>query len=195
MLSLVAAAGWPIWFLIAASVFATTLIIERARSLRNNQVLSDTALAAAQKAGVNVEPNILASIAAQGQSGRLLSAGLSAAANGKAAAESAMQDEAQYIQADLSRYLGALGTIAAVAPLLGLFGTVIGMIETFGAQTPSGMNPAQLAQGISIALYNTAAGIFVAIVALLAHRYFRAKVDAQMLALLRQAQAFANSLK
>lgn len=78
----------------------------------------------------------------------------------------------------LERYLNTLGTIAAAAPLLGLFGTVVGMIEIFGSQAPSGGgNPQQLAHGISIALYNTAFGLMIAIPALMFYRYFRGRVD------------------
>jgi biopolymer transport protein ExbB len=87
----------------------------------------------------------------------------------------------------MERYLSALATIASTAPLMGLFGTVIGMIEIFGAQAPtggtSGSNPAQLAHGISVALYNTAFGLMVAIPSLIFWRYFRAKVDAYLLTL------------
>jgi biopolymer transport protein ExbB len=85
----------------------------------------------------------------------------------------------------LERYLSALATIASAAPLLGLLGTVIGMIEIFGSQAPTagatamgGGNPAQLAHGISVALYNTAFGLIVAIPALIFWRYFRGRVDA-----------------
>lgn len=78
----------------------------------------------------------------------------------------------------LERYLNTLGTIATAAPLLGLLGTVVGMIEIFGSQGPTGgSNPAQLAHGISIALYNTAFGLIIAIPALMFYRYFRGKVD------------------
>ena len=77
----------------------------------------------------------------------------------------------------LERYLNTLGTIASAAPLLGLMGTVIGMIEIFGSQSPNGNNPAMLAQGISIALYNTAFGLMIAIPSLMFYRYFRGRVD------------------
>ena len=78
----------------------------------------------------------------------------------------------------LERYLNTLGTVATAAPLMGLFGTVVGMIEIFGSQSPTGgTNPAQLAQGISIALYNTAFGLMIAIPALMFYRYFRGRVD------------------
>lgn len=98
----------------------------------------------------------------------------------------------------LERYLAALATIASAAPLLGLLGTVIGMIEIFGSQaggSNSGVgNPAQLAQGISIALYNTAFGLMVAIPALIFWRYFRARVDAYLLAMELAAERFARHL-
>ena len=87
----------------------------------------------------------------------------------------------------IERYLNTLGTIAAAAPLLGLFGTVVGMIEIFGSQSASGSNPIQLAHGISVALYNTAMGIIVAIPALMFYRHFRAKVDALVLEMEQQA--------
>ena len=84
----------------------------------------------------------------------------------------------------LEHYLNALGTIASAAPLLGLFGTVIGMIEIFGSQAPAGAgNPAQLAHGISVALYNTAFGLVVAVPSLIFWRYFRGVVDAYILSL------------
>lgn len=84
----------------------------------------------------------------------------------------------------LERYLNTLGTIAAAAPLLGLFGTVVGMIEIFGSQAPNGAsNPQLLAHGISVALYNTAFGLMVAIPTLMFYRYFRGRVEAYQLTL------------
>ena len=199
MWSIVQAAGWPIWFLIIASVITVALILERVRALRASQVLSPLALndaVALVDSGDTGNREALGGLIAQGSVGAVLAAGAYATPNGTAAMRVAMED-ALHLQAHgLNRYLPALGTIAGVAPLLGLFGTVIGMIETFGAQTPSGMNPAQLAHGISIALYNTALGIFVAIVALLAYRILRSRVEGFMLAieaeagsLVREAQA------
>ena len=99
----------------------------------------------------------------------------------------------------LERYLAALATIASAAPLLGLLGTVIGMIEIFGSQSASsgsagGGNPAQLAQGISMALYNTAFGLMVAIPALIFWRYFRARVDGYLLTMELSAERFVRHL-
>ena len=89
----------------------------------------------------------------------------------------AIEEAGRAVAHDLERFLTTLGTIATAAPLLGLFGTVIGMIEIFGSQSPTGTNPQQLAHGISIALYNTAFGIGIAVPSLIFYRHFRNKVD------------------
>jgi biopolymer transport protein ExbB len=196
MWSIVQAAGWPIWFLIAASVLAFALIFERVRALRSAQVVPPTALRQAiGMLGAPTQQQELSQLVSQGSVGAVLGAGVYSSAQGSSEMRTAMEDALHLETHKLNRYLPALGTIAGVAPLLGLFGTVIGMIETFGAQTPSGMNPAQLAHGISVALYNTALGIFVAIVALLAYRTLRSLVDKYVLTieaaagrLLREAQ-------
>ena len=197
MWAIVQAAGWPIWFLIVASVVAFALIFERLRALRGSQIVPPTALR--QAIAMIEAPTAqaeLSQLVAQGSAGAVLAAGVYAAPQGTASMRLAMEDALHLESHKLNRYLPALGTIAGVAPLLGLFGTVIGMIETFGAQTPSGMNPAQLAHGISVALYNTALGIFVAIVALLAYKFLRSRVEQFVLTieaaagrLLREAQA------
>jgi biopolymer transport protein ExbB len=197
MWAIVQAAGWPIWFLIIASVVAFALIFERLRALRTAQIVPPTALR--QAIGMMEAPAEQAQLShllSQGSAGAVLAAGVYAAPHGSASMRMAMEDALHLETHKLNRYLPALGTIAGVAPLLGLFGTVIGMIETFGAQTPSGMNAAQLAHGISVALYNTALGIFVAIVALLAYRFLRSRVEQFVLTieaaagrLLREAQS------
>ena len=88
---------------------------------------------------------------------------------------------------DLNRYLTTLGTIASISPLMGLFGTVVGMIEIFGSQSPGGSNPQQLAQGISIALYNTGFGLVIAIPSMIFWRHFRATVDGFVVEMEQQA--------
>jgi biopolymer transport protein ExbB len=89
----------------------------------------------------------------------------------------AIEEEGRAVTHDLERFLTTLGTIASISPLMGLFGTVVGMIEIFGSQTPSGSNPAILAHGISVALYNTGFGLLIAIPAMIFFRHFRAKVE------------------
>jgi biopolymer transport protein ExbB len=109
-----------------------------------------------------------------------------------------MENTGRAVAHRLERYLSALATIASAAPLLGLLGTVIGMIEIFGSQSPSGAatggNPAQLAHGISVALYNTAFGLIVAIPSLIFWRYFRVRVDEYLLALELSAERFVRHL-
>ena len=106
----------------------------------------------------------------------------------------AIEEAGRGVGHQLERFLTTLGTIATAAPLLGLFGTVIGMIEIFGSQAPTGANPQQLAHGISVALYNTAFGLIVAIPALICHRHFRRLVDGFELALENASERFYGQL-
>jgi biopolymer transport protein ExbB len=196
MFEIVQAAGWPIWFLIIASVVAVALIFERFRALRTAVVAPPTALRQAiNMLNTPLDQAELPRLLAQGHVGAVMAAGVYSASQGAAAMRVAMEDALHLESHKLNRYLPALATIAAAAPLFGLFGTVIGMIHIFVAQ-PTALNTNQLATGISEALYNTALGIFVAIMALLAHRYFRTRVEnftvlieAAAGRLLREAQA------
>ena len=99
----------------------------------------------------------------------------------------AIEESGRAVAHKLERYLTTLGTIATVAPLLGLLGTVIGMVELFGAFTTTGHDVAQFARGISVALYNTAAGIVVAVPAMIFYRYFRGKIDSLIVDMEQQA--------
>jgi biopolymer transport protein ExbB len=179
MWSIVQAAGWPIWFLIVASIVAVALIFERARALRADNIVPATALRQAiNMLAQPAQQTELMQLLSQGHVGAVMAAGIYAAPQGASAMRVAMEDALHLESHKLNRYLPALATIAAVAPLFGLFGTVIGMIHIFVAQPAAGaINTSQLATGISEALYNTALGIFVAIMALLAHRYFRTRVE------------------
>ncbi|MFN7197917.1 MAG: MotA/TolQ/ExbB proton channel family protein [Hylemonella sp.] len=189
MFSIIHAAGWPIWPLLACSVLGLALIIERLLSLKPAKVapphLLDEVLQASQS-GVPA-PEVIDQLERSSILGEVLASGLRAAQAkpGIAAEElqAALESAGRVAAHKLARYLTALATIASVAPLLGLLGTVVGMIEIFGSQSPSGNNPAQLAHGISIALYNTAFGLIVAIPALIFWRYFRARVDEYLLTL------------
>jgi biopolymer transport protein ExbB len=104
----------------------------------------------------------------------------------------AIEEAGRGVAHQLERFLTTLGTIATASPLLGLFGTVIGMIEIFGSQTPTGTNPQQLAHGISIALYNTAFGIAIAIPALIFYRHYRNKVDTYVVEMEQQASKLVD---
>ena len=176
MFAIVQAAGWPIWFLLIASVIAVALIIERSISLRSGRVippsLLDQVVAVYRRQGLS--PEVVERLSRDSPLGAVLAAGLRNLKSSRYVMKEAIEEAGRAAAHELERFLTTLGTIATAAPLLGLFGTVIGMIEIFGAQSPaSGTNPQQLAHGISIALYNTAFGI----AALVFYRHFRARVD------------------
>jgi len=187
--SIIQAAGWPIWPLILASIIALALIFERLWSLRSSVVappgLVDRVLAEYRTAGAT--PELLAKTAAQGALGRILAAGLANVKAPRPVMKEAIEEVGRVVTHDLERFLTTLGTIAAMSPLLGLLGTVIGMIEIFGSQTSAGSNPIQLAHGISIALYNTAMGIIVAVPALIFYRHFRSRIDDLVVEMEQQA--------
>ena len=193
MLAIIQAAGWPIWPLIACSIIGLALVIERFVALKTSKVvppkLLDEAMSVSRQ-GLPVA-DVVNQLEANSSLGEVLASGMRALASNPRCSEeelrNAMEGAGRCVTAKLERYLPAIATIASAAPLLGLLGTVIGMIEIFGAQGSgggvggSGANPAQLAQGISIALYNTAFGLIVAIPALIFWRYFRARVDGYLL--------------
>jgi biopolymer transport protein ExbB len=177
--AIVQAAGWPIWFLLLASVIAVALIIERSISLRSSRIipptLLDQVIGVYQRQGLS--PEVIDRLSRDSPLGAVLAAGLRNLKSSRYVMKEAIEEAGRAVAHDLERFLTTLGTIATAAPLLGLFGTVIGMIEIFGSQSPSGTNPQQLAHGISIALYNTAFGIAIAIPALIFYRHFKNKVD------------------
>ena len=190
MLAIIEAAGWPIWLIIAASVATVTIIIERFLSLRRSQILPDGLLARAVQdyRGQGVNAEMLGKLSASSPLGRVLAAGLKNVRSSREIMKESIEEAGSVIAHDLERYLPMLGTLAAVTPLLGLFGTVIGMIEIFGSQSPTGAaNPAALAHGISVALYNSAFGIIVAVPALMFYRFFRGKVDGFLVEMEQQA--------
>ncbi len=190
MLSIIQAAGWPIWPLIACSVIGLALIIERLTSLRASRIappkLIDEVMILTRS---NLPPpDVLAKLAANSLLGEVLAAGLREVVHEprihERALRQAFENVGRQASHQLERYLNTLGTIAAVAPLMGLFGTVVGMIEIFGSQAPTGAsNPALLAHGISVALYNTAFGLIIAIPSLMFYRYFRGLVERHTLEL------------
>ncbi len=179
MFAIIEAAGWPIWFLLIASVIALGLIGERLYTLRYRTVipaqLLDNVIQDITTHGVNDE--MLARLAAGSPLGRIFAAGLKNVKNSPEVMKESIEETGRVVAHDLSRFLTALGTIASISPLLGLFGTMVGMIEIFGAQSATESAPAALAHGISIALYNTAFGLIVAIPSMIFYRHFRAQVN------------------
>ena len=184
MLSIIQAAGWPIWPLLLCSVVALALIIERLYHLRQSIVAPPSLLDEVISVSRNSLPaaDVVNKLADNSVLGRVLATGLRSVIAEPRITEEALrqnlENSGRTAVHQIERYLNTLGTIAAAAPLLGLFGTVVGMIEIFGSQAPTGgTNPQQLAHGISVALYNTAFGLIIAIPSLMFYRYFRGRVD------------------
>jgi biopolymer transport protein ExbB len=201
LVSIIQAAGWPIWPLILCSVVALALIIERLLSLRGSRIvpprLLDEVLAVTKHS--LPAPDVIAKLHDNSVLGQVLAAGLRSVIGEPRITEAALrlsfESAGRAALHQLERYLNALGTIASAAPLLGLFGTVVGMIEIFGSQAPTGAsNPALLAHGISVALYNTAFGLIIAIPALMFYRYFRGLVDEFALSLEQAAERMVPHL-
>ncbi|MGH8730309.1 MAG: MotA/TolQ/ExbB proton channel family protein [Burkholderiales bacterium] len=180
MLAIIEAAGWPIWPIILCSIVAVGIIGERFWSLRQDFVAPRGLLAQVvqeyhQK---GVSPEMLDRLAQSSLMGRIFAAALRNVGSTREIMRESIEEAGRAAAHDLERFLTTLGTIATMSPLLGLLGTIIGMIEIFGVQGLTGMaNPAQLAHGISIALYNAAFGIIVAVPSLVFYRHFRARVD------------------
>ena len=186
MYSILLSAGWPIWPLLIISIIGLAIVLERSWYLRKihifpknclESVFSLTNQMVKDKSAVS-EPQVMG-LANISPASPLLACALKEKLNGSSseAALEELQASAQATWQKFDRYLGALATIATIAPLLGLFGTVVGMIEIFGSQgaiNGSAGSPQQLAHGISVALYNTAFGLLIAIPALAAWRGLRA---------------------
>jgi biopolymer transport protein ExbB len=179
VITIVEAAGWPIYFLLVASLVSLTLIVERLIFLRKNNItpplLLDETVKALRQSSVN--PQMLQKLSDGSPLGRVFAAGLRNMKSSPNIMKESIEEAGRSTNHEMERFLTTLGTIASISPLLGLFGTVVGMIEIFGAQNAGGSNPAELAHGISVALYNTAFGLIVAVPSMIFYRHFRAKVD------------------
>ena len=189
MFAIIQAAGWPIWPLLLASIISVALIIERLVALRRAKVVPTGLLQRAVgefKLGANND-RMLEELERHSPLGRVLAAGLRNVGMTREVMKESIQEAGSAVTHELNRYLTTLGTIASISPLMGLFGTVIGMIEIFGSQAPTGANPQQLAHGISVSLYNTGFGIFIAIPSLIFWRHFRALVDSFVVEMEQQA--------
>ena len=179
MFTLIEAAGWPIYLLLIASLVAVTLITERAIFLRSKKIvpatLLDEVVQELKQRGVSQQ--MLTKLSEGSPLGKVFAAGLKNIKSAPEVMKESIEEAGRSAAHDLERFLTTLGTIASISPLLGLFGTVIGMIEIFGSQNAGGAAPTELAHGISVALYNTAFGLIVAIPSMIAYRHFRAQVD------------------
>ena len=198
MLELIRAGGWLMWPILACSVVAMAIILERLWSLRRRRVMPPGLMEQVwqwQRAQA-LTPERIQALAQGSPLGRLLSAGLVNRNHSREVMKEAINDVGRQVVANLERYLNTLGTIASVSPLLGLLGTVFGMIDIFTVIIDAGVgNPGVLAGGISEALLTTAAGLTVAIPSLMFHRYFNGRVNQFALAMEEEALNLVEVIK
>ena len=187
------AGGWPMWPLLLASVIAVALIIERLISLRRSRAvppgLLDRIISDLGRHGA--PPEMISRVAAHSPLGRVLAAGLRNIHSSREIMKEAIEESGRLVAHELERFLTTLGTIAAISPLMGLFGTVVGMIEMFAAQGVT-VTPEQVAHGIAMALHATAFGIIIAIPATIFWRYFRRLIDDYVVEMEQQATALVE---
>lgn len=190
MYEMIVAGGWLMIPILLCSVAAVAIVGERFWSLQTKKITPPNLVAQIwqwHKAGT-IDDSHLEALSASSPLGRILAAGLVNRQHPRDIMKEAIEDTGRQVVHELERYLNSLGTIAAASPLLGLLGTVFGMIKVFSAITTHGVgNPSILAGGIAEALITTAAGLSVAIPALIFHRYFRGKVDALVLKMEEEA--------
>lgn len=191
MFAIIQAAGWPIWPLIIASIIAVGIIVERAWSLQRSKIVPRTLLPeiSQEVKQKGVTQDLLNRLSQGPLLARLFAVGLRNVRSSREIMKESLEESGRVAAHELERFLTTLGTIASLAPIMGLFGTVVGMIEIFGAQGGPGVsaNPQQLAHGISVALYNTAFGLLVAIPSMIFYRHYRAKVDGLVVEMEMQA--------
>lgn len=197
MFAIIQAAGWPIWPLLFASIVAVALILERLVALRRPKVapagLLQRVLAEYRQNGANA--SYLAELEKSSPLGFVFAAALRNVGSSREVMKESVEEAGRAAALQLERYLTTLGTIASISPLMGLFGTVVGMIEIFGSQAPSGSDPMQLAHGISIALYNTGFGLVIAIPAMIFWRHFRALTAGFVIEMEQQAVRLVETLQ
>lgn len=189
MWNIIQAAGWPIWPLLFASVISIAIIAERSWALRSSVIAPKSLLPEIQswlKQGTLTKDACMR-LENHSPLGLIFASALCNTDTSREIMKEAIEESGRAVAHNLERYLTTLGTIATVSPLLGLLGTVIGMVELFGAFTATGHDVAQFARGISVALYNTAMGIIVAVPSMIAYRFFRGKVDGLIVEMEQQA--------
>ncbi|MFP7721486.1 MotA/TolQ/ExbB proton channel family protein [Lysobacter sp. A3-1-A15] len=198
MLELVKAGGWPMIPLLLLSAVAIAIIVERAWTLRRNAVippsLGDEVRAWAARG--KLDPSHIESLRRTSPLGALLAAALDVRSRPRDLVRERIEDVGRHLVHRMERYLNSLGTIAASGPLLGLFGTVVGMIQMFLAIGDGGLGDVnQLAAGIGKALVCTATGMIVAIPALMAHRWFRGRIAEYIVAMEHEAMLLLDTIE
>ncbi len=197
MFELVKAGGWLMLPIILCSIAAVAICIEKYLALNPTKIAPPHLLAQVWGWIKNnqLTADKLRSMKTASPLGQILAAGLSNSRHGRDVMKESIEEAAGHVIYDLERYLNTLGTIAAITPLLGLLGTVIGMIKVFTEIMVQGTgNAGVLAGGISEALITTAAGLSVAIPALILHRYFSRKVDAMVITLEQETIKLVDAL-
>jgi len=195
---LLRAGGWLMLPILLCSVVATAIVIERFWALRRQVVMPDNLVGQIWDLHRRrqLDDDRIAEIRDGSALGRMLAAGLVNRTHSREVMKEAIADTGRQVVAGLERYLNSLGTIASVTPLLGLLGTVLGMIDVFAVIMSAGVGDAALlAGGISKALLTTAAGLSVAIPALMFHRYFNNRVDKLIIAMEEQALRLIEVMK
>lgn len=197
MLDIVASGGWLMLPIVICSIFVVGITIERYWTLNPSKILPKHQLSQVWSWIQNneLDGEKLKQLRRSSQLGRVLAAGLSNSKAGREVMKDSIEEAASQVIHEMERFLGALGTIAAIAPLLGLLGTVIGMIKVFTALNLEGAgNASVLAGGISEALITTAAGLTVAIPAMMSHRFFVRRVDSIVIGMEQEAIKLVDAL-
>lgn len=198
MLELIRAGGFVMWPLLLCSILAMAIIGERLFTLQRRRVAPVAALTAVREwvARGQVAPEQIRALEQGSPLGQVLAVGLLNRKHPRAVVRDAIEDAGRHVAGELERYLNALGTIATIAPFLGLLGTVLGMIRMFAGLGHVGVgDPAILASGIAQALTTTATGLGIAIPSLIFYRYFRARVNALLVDMEREAIKLVEILK
>lgn len=195
MLDIVSSGGWLMVPILLCSIVAAAISVERLWSLQRGKITPKNLLAEVWGANKSKEPDqqAIRELRSSSPLGQVFAAGMSNARRGRDIMKEAMEEAAGQVSHDLERYLTALGIIASIAPLLGLLGTVVGMIQVFSVMLLEGAGNANvLAGGISKALITTAAGLSVAIPALIFHRFFLRRVDELMVSMEQEASKLVD---
>ena len=198
MLDLIYAGGWLMVPIIACSVIATAIVIERLWTLRRRRIMPANLVARIWQLHRDnaLSDATITEIRRGSPLGRMLAAGLINRHHSHEIMKEAINDSGRHVVAELERFLNTLGTIAEVSPLLGLLGTILGMIDVFSVIMEAGTgNAGVLAGGISMALITTAAGLFVGIPALMLHRFFDSRVGQLAVEMEEQALRLVEVLK
>lgn len=198
MFEIVQSGGWLMVPIVLCSIVAAAIILERLWTLQPGRVvpaeLTDKVWRWIESH--QIQDKHIAALQANSPLGRILAAGLANRHRSREVIKEAIEDTGRHVVHELERFLGALGTIAGISPLLGLLGTVVGMIKTFNAITTEGVgNPGALAGGIAEALITTAAGLSVAIPALIGYRYLRGRVDSLVVQMEKEAMRLVQAME